>query len=86
MSASSGDCLKLDGLSGHERKAVVVIGYEHTPPRIRLAPLLAGFEAVARDVVGIKLGSRVETKRLGLVHPVDQQLLVAGWEVLGRTM
>ena len=81
-----GDCMKLDGLNGSERKAVIVIGYEHMPPRIRLAPLLAGFEAVARDVVGIKLGIRVESKRLDLVHPVHQQLLVAGWEVLGRTL
>src|SRR5690349_11010670 len=31
-----GDCLKLLQLSGSERKAVVVIGYEHNPPRISL--------------------------------------------------
>ncbi len=79
-----GDCIKLNSLSTRERKAVLVVGYEHTPPRISIAPLLAAFEVVAREVTGIKLGPRVETKRPGLVHPVHQQLF-AGWEVLGRT-
>lgn len=31
-----GDCLKLQRLGGVERKGVVVVGYEHTPPRISL--------------------------------------------------
>src|SRR5262245_6835967 len=41
-----GDCLKLDRRSGPERKASVVIGYEHTPPRIQLEPLFLAFEAI----------------------------------------
>jgi hypothetical protein len=81
-----GDCLKLDRLNGHERRAVVVIGYEHTPPRISLTPLLSAFEAVARSVSGIELAARVEARRDCLVHPVHQQLIVVGWEVLGRRM
>jgi hypothetical protein len=81
-----GDCLKLEGLDGAERKAVLVIGYEHTPPRISLAPLFAAFEVVARDVMGISLSQRAQVTRLGLVHPVHQQLLVAGWEVLKRAV
>ena len=35
-----GDCLKLMKLDCQERKAVTVIGYEHTPPKINLAPLI----------------------------------------------
>ena len=31
-----GDCLKLQKLNGIERKAAVVVGYEHTPPQISL--------------------------------------------------
>jgi len=81
-----GDCLKLEKLGGPERKAGVVVGYEHTPPQISLAPVLAAFEIVARDVVGIRLNSRVETRRAGLVHPVHQTLLVECLEVLGRLL
>jgi len=77
-----GDCLKLQKLGGPERKGAVVVGYEHSPPRIRLAPLLEAFELIADRVVGIRLGSRVHVTRSGLCHPVHQQLLVAAWEVL----
>lgn len=77
-----GDCLKLRALVTNERKAAVVIGYEHTPPKISLAPLLSAFETVAGNVLCIHLGERVQSERLGLVHPVHQQLTVAAWEVL----
>jgi len=77
-----GDCLKLRALSGSERKAVLVIGYEHTPPQINLAPLFRAFELVAAEVAGVRLSSRFETTRVGLVHPVHRQLLVVAWEVL----
>ena len=77
-----GDCMKLAPLRGPERKAAVAIGYEHTPPVINLDALLASFEVVARQVLSVRLGYRVETTRLGLVHPVHQQLRVCGWEVL----
>ncbi len=77
-----GDCLKLQKLSLQERKAVVVIGYTHTPSRISLDPLLAAFELVAGEVLGIRLSPRVQATRGGLVHPVHQQLQVTGWEVL----
>ena len=77
-----GDCMKLQHLNGTERKAVIAIGYEHTPPRISLEPLFAAFELVATKVAGIQLGSRVQLTHRGLCHPVHQQLLIAAWEVL----
>ena len=77
-----GDCLKLMGWTGPERKAEVVVCYEHTPPRISVAPLLRAFEVVSRQTAGITLGSRIVEQRLGLVHPVHQQLLVVAWEVM----
>jgi hypothetical protein len=77
-----GDCLKLRSLVGNEKKAAVVIGYEHSPPQITLSPLLAAFEVVAKNVIGIRIGERVESIRTGLVHPVHQQVTVAAWEVL----
>ncbi|HUI82895.1 MAG TPA: hypothetical protein VL240_01660 [Candidatus Binatia bacterium] len=77
-----GDCLKLQSLPAKIRKAAVVIGYEHTPPQVSLEPLLLSFELLARGVMGLRLAPRVQTNRTGLVHPVHQQLTVAGWEVL----
>ena len=77
-----GDCLKLQKLDRRERRAAVVVGYEHTPPRISLGPLLESFEIVATKVIGIRLGPRIQIGRSGLCHPVHQQLLVAAWEVL----
>jgi hypothetical protein len=44
-----GDCLKLRELCGPERKGVVVIGYEHSPPQIALAPLLDAFELFVNE-------------------------------------
>ena len=80
-----GDCLKLQQLDCPERKVVVVIGYEHTPPRIALERLLKAFELVATDVTGVRIGRRIQVTRSGLCHPVHQQLLVAAWEVMSRT-
>jgi len=81
-----GDCFKLLALGGPERRAVVVIGYAHTPPQIDLGPLLSAFEVVAKHVAQIRLGPRLQETRHGLVHPVHQQLTVAAWEVIGRAV
>lgn len=79
-----GDCLKLLAYPGPERKAVFVIGYEHTPPQISLTPLIDSFEAITKRVLKIELSDRVEVRRDGLVHPVHQSLRVFAWEVLGQ--
>ena len=77
-----GDCMKLQQLDGAERKGAVVVGYEHTPPQIRLAPLLDAFEILAARIAGVHLGPRVQRSCSGLRHPVHQQVTVAAWEVL----
>ena len=77
-----GDCYKLASLSCDERKAVIVIGYEHCPARIDLTPLIEAFEVVAREVAGITLSPRIECRRDGLVHPVHQCLRLFAWEVI----
>jgi hypothetical protein len=79
-----GDCLKLEQWSGSERRAALVVGYEHTPPQIDLSPLFDSFEAIATSVIGLKIGPRVEVLRAGLCHPVHQQLRVVAWEVFPR--
>jgi hypothetical protein len=79
-----GDCQKLLEYSGSERRAVLVIGYEHTPTRIDLTPLVESFEAIAGNVLQINLSERIESRREGLVHPVHQCFRVFAWEVLDR--
>jgi hypothetical protein len=82
--SSLGDCLKLQSSGLLERKAVVVFGYEHTPPQVPLESALAGFELLARGLLRLHLSPRVEVLRQNLVHPVHQQLRVYGYEVLGQ--
>lgn len=81
-----GDCLKLEAWKGPERRAAVVIGYEHTPTQVDLTPLLAAFEAVATTVIGLNIGARVEVDRAGLVHPIHQHVRVVAWEVKPRAV
>ena len=76
------DCLKLRDLQGPERKAVIVIGYEHIPPLIDLTRLIRSFEVVAKKVAGIRLSERIELRTEGLIHPVHQVVRVFAWEVL----
>lgn len=82
--SSLGDCLKLLKSELGERKAVVIFGFEHTAPLIKLDQAMRGFELLASQVLGIRLSARAEAVRRGLVHPVHQQLRVFGYEVLGR--
>jgi hypothetical protein len=78
-----GDCYKSLKYQGLKRKAVLVIGYEHTPPQINLSPLFTAFETIANNVCEIQLSQRYEVFCSELRHPVHQQLRVAAWEVLG---
>jgi hypothetical protein len=77
-----GDCLKLQSLGGAERKAAVVVGFEHTPPKIPLSPLIDAFELVATKIAGVTIGRRVQVSQANLSHPVHQQFLIAAWEIL----
>jgi hypothetical protein len=55
-----GDAMKLSVLKDFPHKGLFVIGYEHNPARISLNPLFDSFELIARDVVRVALGGRVE--------------------------
>jgi hypothetical protein len=79
--SSIGDCYKLTTHPGPEKRAVVVIGYGHTPPKIALTPLVTAFEAIARQALGFKLSERVEIRREGLIHPVHSALRLFAWEI-----
>jgi hypothetical protein len=82
--SSLGDCIKLLASGLSERKAVVIFGFEHTPTQVPLETALSGFELLARELLSLRLSSRHEVLRKGLVHPVHQQLRVYGYEVLSN--
>jgi hypothetical protein len=76
-----GDCYKLMQYPGPERRAVLVVGYEHAPARIDLTPLVESFQAITTHVLHIRLSERVETRHVDLIHPVHQSFRVFAWEV-----
>ena len=78
-----GDCFKLRDSAFGEQKAIIVFGYEHTPPVIDLDVAVRSFEAIARDVVSLKISNRASALVCGLVHPCHQQAKVFGWEIIG---
>jgi hypothetical protein len=77
-----GDCIKLSNSEFRERKAVVVVGYEHSPPQILLEPAIRSFELIATSVCHLSLSPREHALITELVHPVHQQAHVYAWEVL----
>lgn len=79
-----GDCYKLANHAGPERRGIVVIGYEHVPPKIDLSALVESFEAVARHVSRFMLSPRIERRHDGLIHPVHQSVRVFAWELLEK--
>ena len=81
--SSIGDSFKLMESGFPERKAIVIFGYEHSPPLIDIAIVIDSFEAIAKQVVGIELGARHSATFGPLIHPVHQQGKVFGWQVLG---
>jgi hypothetical protein len=63
------------------KKGLFVIGFEHIPAKISLDPLLDSFESIARQVMKINLGDRIEQKREGLVHSEHQVVRCIGWQL-----
>lgn len=80
--SSIGDCLKLINSGFSERKAILVIGYEHAPPRIEIEVAVRAFELIAKNVVQMRLSLRATSEFGPLIHPVHQRGRVFGWEVL----
>jgi hypothetical protein len=81
--SSIGDSFKLIESGFPERKAIVIFGYEHSPPLIDTTVAIESFEAIAKQVVGIELGAWQSAEFGPLIHPVHRQCKVFGWQVLG---
>lgn len=76
-----GDAIKLTSLDNYQNKGLFVIGFEHRPAKISLDPLLDSFELIAKDVIGIDIGKRIEENRNQLIHPEHQVLRCIGWQL-----
>jgi hypothetical protein len=77
-----GDAIKLSKLNSYLRKGLFLIGYEHSPAKIQLDPLLDSFELIIKNVIGLSLNGRIEETRRELVHPEHQVVRCIAWEVL----
>jgi len=75
-----GDCLKLISSGFAERKAVIVYGFEHSPPMIQIDTAVRAFELIVK-MLSMPISPRSSQTRVGLIHPVHQQLVVFGWEL-----
>ncbi|CAN5536006.1 hypothetical protein BH09PLA1_BH09PLA1_07770 [soil metagenome] len=75
------DALKLMRHEGDERRGIVVIAYEHVPPKIDTNLLVSAFELVSRELLRIPLGGRAVSVVENCVHPVHQRAIISGWEI-----
>ncbi|MDP9172838.1 MAG: hypothetical protein M3O30_03105 [Planctomycetota bacterium] len=76
-----GDALKLMTYAGEERRAIILIAYEHEPPKIDLEVLISGYELLCRSLLKLPLGDRHTCSVSECVHPVHQRATVYGWEL-----
>jgi hypothetical protein len=76
-----GDALKLVRHEGEERRAVIVIAYEHEPPQIDVSLLVAAFELLCRQLLNLQLGARHTSIVTNCVHPVHQRATAYGWQL-----
>lgn len=76
-----GDALKLMTRDGPERNGLIVLGFEHSPPKIDTQVLVEAFELVCRQLLSIPLGSRYVATLEHLIHPVHQRARIFGWEL-----
>lgn len=75
------DVMKLMSYPGSEQRAVAVVGYEHSPAKIALDPLIQSFESIARNVLGLPIGPGHYGQVERLIHPVHQVARLWAWEV-----
>ncbi|MGA3065488.1 MAG: hypothetical protein ABSF29_01440 [Tepidisphaeraceae bacterium] len=74
-----GDAFKLMNHPGPEHRGIIVIAYEHQPPRIEVDALVSAFEILCRQLLDLPLGDRHKHIVDNCVHPVHQRATVYGW-------
>lgn len=73
--------MKLASSDFLERKGLIVIAFEHTPPKIHVELLVQCFEHISQKVLKIPLKERNTQVIPNLIHPVHQQCTIYGWEL-----
>jgi hypothetical protein len=76
-----GDALKLMHREGEETRAIIVIAYEHEPPKINASVLVSAFELLCRQLLKLPLGDRHTSIVQDCLHPVHQRATVYGWRL-----
>lgn len=76
-----GDAFKLIARKGEERRGLVVICFEHDPPKIDLSVLINAFELVSSQLLRLPIGRRYSKTVTGCVHPVHQRATILGWSL-----
>jgi hypothetical protein len=77
-----GDAIKLMRHEGPENRAVIVIAYEHEPPKIDVSVLVSAFEILCRQLLNLPLSDRHSCVVKNCVHPVHQRATVYGWRLV----
>jgi hypothetical protein len=78
------DALKLMQHQGEEGRAIIVIGYEHEPPKIDVSILMSAFELLCRDLLKLPLSDRHVSVVTECVHPVHRRATVYGWQLVSK--
>ncbi len=73
------DVYKLMQRDGPENRGVIVITYEHEPPKIDVSILVSAFELLCRELLKLPLGKRHMHIIENCVHPVHQRATVYAW-------
>jgi hypothetical protein len=75
------DAFKLLHHEGEELRAIIVVSYEHEPPKIDVSVLVSAFELLCRQLLRFPLGERHTSVVRECVHPVHQRATVYGWHL-----
>jgi hypothetical protein len=73
------DAFKLLRHAGPENRGIIVISYEHNPPKIDVSILVAAFELLCRELLKLPIGQRRFRVVENCVHPIHQTATVYGW-------
>ncbi|MGZ4811745.1 MAG: hypothetical protein ACXVZJ_08935 [Terriglobales bacterium] len=76
-----GDAIKLMKCARTEEKALIVISYEHDPPKIDLSVLISAFELISRELLRLPLGRRHVSVVGDCIHPVHRRATIYGWQL-----
>jgi hypothetical protein len=75
------DAMKLMERDGPEKKGIIVIAYEHEPPKIDLSVLVAGFELISTKLLRLPIGERKVSVVQDCIHPIHRRATVYGWQL-----